>query len=220
MALSNVLDWLGSLPEPALLAGAGALVIGEGVVGLGFVIPGEAALLIAAAAVGSIPEFLILWAVTTTCSVIGNVIGFELGRRVGPPLRDVRFIQKHGGDRWDRASELLQRHGSKAVFIGRVIPFVRNVVPAVAGAAGIPYRMFLAAVTAGAACATVLPILFVIVVTEGVRQNGNLVVAAAVALVAAGVIGTARKRRTKRLTAAGPLDGVGDAMSRQADLAE
>jgi membrane-associated protein len=172
MALSNVLDWLQALPGPGLLAGTGLLLMAEGIVG--FVIPGNAALLIAAAAVGSVTDFLVLWAVAVTFSVAGNVVGFEIGRRVGPALRDTRLIRKHGTERWDRATGLLRNHGSGAVFVGRVIPFVRDVVPAVAGTAGVPYRMFLVSVSAGAAVATALPILFVVAVARSMRSTGSV----------------------------------------------
>jgi len=195
MALSNVLDWLQTLPEPALLAGTAVLVMGEGIVGLGFVIPGEAALLIASAAVRSLEDFLVLWAVAATFSVVGNVIGFEVGRRAGPALRDTRLIRKRGTERWDKATDLLRRHGSRAVFVGRVIPFVRNVVPAVAGAAGVPYRMFLVSVLAGAAVATAAPILFAVAVAQGVRGTDSAVVAAVCGVLAVLVMALLWRRR-------------------------
>jgi len=196
MSFPNVLDWLQSLPEPGLLAGTGLLLMGEGLAG--FVIPGDAALLVAAATVGSVADFLILWAVAITCSVAGNVVAFEIGRRVGPPLRDTRMIQKHGATRWDKATSLLHKHGAWAVFIGRVIPFVRNVVPAVAGAAGFSYRIFLAAAVGGAACATALPILFTVAVAQGVKSTNSVVnIAVAGALAALVVAVVVRKRRVR-----------------------
>jgi len=204
MALSNVLDWLQTLPEHALLAGTAVLVMGEGIVGLGFVIPGEAALLIASAAVRSVDDFLVLWAVAVTFSVVGNVIGFEVGRRAGPALRDSRLIRKRGTERWDKATDLLRRHGSRAVFVGRVIPFVRNVVPAVAGAAGVPYRMFLVSVLAGAAVATALPILFAVAVAQGVRGTDSAVVAAVCGVLAVLVVALVWRRRRSGATAQTP----------------
>jgi len=204
MALSNVLDWLQTLPAPALLAGTGVLVMGEGIVGLGFVIPGEAALLIASAAVSSMGDFLVLWAVALAFSVAGNVVGFELGRRAGPALRDTRLVRKGGTERWDKATGLLLKHGSRAVFVGRMLPFVRNVVPAVAGAAGVPYRMFLVPVLAGAAVATAAPILFSVAVAQGVRSTDGAVVAAVGAVLAALVTVLVRRRRRRAAAAKTP----------------
>jgi membrane protein DedA with SNARE-associated domain len=181
---------------------------------VGFVIPGDAALLIASAAVGSVGDFLILWAIAMTCSVAGNLVGFEFGRRVGPALRDTRLIRKRGTERWDKATGLLQRHGSRAVLIGRLIPFVRNVVPAVAGAAGVPYRTFLLSVSAGAAIATALPILFAVAVAQGVRSTDSVAVAAIcgalAVLVAVFVLSERRRRaRAQTLPEASP-DGPGE----------
>ena len=198
MALSNVLDWLQSLPEPALLAGTGVLAVGEAIIGLGFLIPGEAGLLIASATVGSVPEFFALWAVVTVGALIGNVIGFELGRRGGPALRETKLIRKHGAEGWDRAAGLLRKHGSWAVFVGRLIPFVRSFVPAVAGAAHMSYRTFLPPVMAGAACATALPILFGIGVAAGVKSaNGVILLVIVGLLLALVVLLVIRKRRKK-----------------------
>lgn len=196
MSLSNVLDWLQSLPEPGLLAGTGMFSLGEAIIGLGFFLPGEAALLIASATVGSMPEFLVLWTVVTVSALVGNMIGFELGRRTGPALRETKLIKKHGAERWDKAADLLRKHGSRAVFFGRVTPIVRSFMPAVAGAAGMSYRTFLPPVAAGAACSTALPILVSIGVVAGAKSAGNvtLIVVAGV-LLALAVTFIIRKRR-------------------------
>jgi len=207
MALSNVLDWLQALPGPGLLAGTGLLLMGEGIVG--FVIPGNAALLIAAAAIGSVTDFLVLWTVAVTCSVAGNVVGFVIGRRVGPALRDTRLIRRHGTERWDRATGLLRNHGSGALFVGRVIPFVRDVVPAVAGAAGVPYQMFLVAVSAGAAVATALPILFVVAVARGMRGTGGVAGATVGGILVVLVVALKWRKRRGRARAQTPPDNPG-----------
>ncbi|GLY06620.1 VTT domain-containing protein [Actinoplanes sp. NBRC 101535] len=191
----DVLTWLQELPEYAIVAATGLLVLGEGIIGVGFFLPGEAALLLAAAAVGSIADFFLLWSTTVACSVAGNVVGFELGRRVGPPLRDTRLVRKRGAESWDKATLMLQKHGAWAVFTGRVIPFVRNVVPPVAGAGGLSYRMFLPAVTAGAAIATALPILFAVAIAQGAKGAGAGIVIAVLLAAAIAVFVMYRRRR-------------------------
>jgi len=203
----DLLDWLQALPTPALLGATGLLVVGEAIVGLGLFIPGEAALLMASATVGSAPDFLTLWTVATICAVVGNVIGFELGRRSGPPLRNTRLIKRHGAERWDRATSLLRERGTWAVFVGRLIPFVRSFVPAVAGAAGMSYRMFLPAVSAGAACSSALPILFAVGVLAGVKNadGGVLITVAALLGLTLVVVLCVRRTRSK----ARPADSDG-----------
>jgi membrane-associated protein len=198
MLFPDALEWLQSLPEGGLLAGTGLILAGQGFAG--FILPGEPALLLASAAVSSVPGFLILWAVATACSVVGNMAAYEVGRRVGPSLRNARFIRKHGADRWDKAMHLLQRHGTRAVFVGRLIPFVRDVVSPVAGAAGVTRRMFLTAATAGSACATLLPMVFAIVVAHGLRSSDsvtNIAVVGMLVALAATIVVLKRRARAK-----------------------
>jgi hypothetical protein len=56
--LTDLLDWLRSLSPPALLGATGAVILAECIVGLGVLVPGESALLIAAITVNSVPRFL------------------------------------------------------------------------------------------------------------------------------------------------------------------
>jgi membrane-associated protein len=156
--LTDVLDWLQGLPQPALVGATGALVFAECTIGLGFVAPGEGGLLIAATTVTSFPRFLILWAVVTVCAGLGDSVGYAIGRRFGPALRETRVIQKHGVGAWDKATGILRRRGAWAVFFARFLPVVRTLTPAAAGTSGLPYRKFLPAVLAGAACWSALHI--------------------------------------------------------------
>jgi membrane-associated protein len=62
----------------------------------------------------------------------GNVAGYEIGRKIGPPLyeRDGRVLkQKY----FDQTRVFFDRHGNKALVIGRFVPFVRTYVTVVAG---------------------------------------------------------------------------------------
>jgi membrane-associated protein len=69
----------------------------------------------------------------TAAGFAGNIAGYEIGRWVGPPLyeRNGRVIkQKH----FDKTTDFFDRHGSKALVIGRFVPFVRTFITVVAGA--------------------------------------------------------------------------------------
>lgn len=103
MALvTDLLNWLQGLPEPGLVAAAGGLVFAECTIGLGFVAPGESALLTAATTATTAPRFLTLWAVVTICAALGDSVGYALGRRFGPRLRGTKLIRKYGLDAWDK----------------------------------------------------------------------------------------------------------------------
>ena len=150
--LTDVLEWLQALPQPALVGATGALVFAECTIGLGFIAPGEGGLLIAATTVDSVQRFLLLWAVVTVCAGLGDSIGFAIGRRFGPRLRETKLIQKYGSEGWDKTTGILRRRGAWAVFFARFLPVVRTLMPAAAGTSGLPFRKFFPAVLAGAAC--------------------------------------------------------------------
>ena len=62
----------------------------------------------------------------------GNVIGYEIGRWIGPPLyeRSGRIIKRKY---FDQTTAFFDKHGSKALVIGRFVPFVRTYITVVAG---------------------------------------------------------------------------------------
>lgn len=150
--LTDVLEWLQALPQPALVGATGALVFAECTIGLGFIAPGEGGLLVAATTVDSAQRFLLLWGVVTVCAGLGDSIGYYIGRRFGPALRETKLIQKYGTEGWDKATAILRKRGAWAVYFARFLPVVRTLTPAAAGTSGLPYRKFLPAVVAGAAC--------------------------------------------------------------------
>lgn len=63
---------------------------------------------------------------------LGNVVGYEIGRRLGPPLRerDGRLLKKRY---LDTTQEFFDTHGNKALVIGRFVAFVRTYITVVAG---------------------------------------------------------------------------------------
>lgn len=208
MALvSDVLDWLQALPQPALVGATGALVFAECTIGLGFIAPGEGGLLVAATTVDSVSRFIILWAVVTVAAGIGDSIGYAIGHRFGPALRETKLVQKYGTEGWDKATDILRRRGAWAVFFARFLPVVRTLTPAAAGTSGLAYRKFLPAVVAGAACWSAMHIALGAALgkaakgIESVISTGGLIVVGA--LVAALLITvTVRKRRKKARAAA------------------
>jgi membrane-associated protein len=80
-------------------------------------------------------------------AIAGDAVNYSIGRAAG-----VRILQKARVDprwrRWvnpvyiERAHEFFERHGGKAVVLGRFMPIVRTFVPFVAGAAEMSYPAF------------------------------------------------------------------------------
>lgn len=71
----------------------------------------------------------------------GNVLGYEIGRALGPPLyeRDGRILKRKY---FDQTRAFFDEHGNKALLIGRFVPFVRTYVTVVAGVTRMDRRRF------------------------------------------------------------------------------
>ena len=87
-------------------------------------------------------EMLLALTLLSAAGFLGNVVGYEIGRAIGPPLyeRDGRFLQrKH----FDQTEAFFDKHGSKALVVGRFVPFVRTFITVVAGVTRMHRRKFL-----------------------------------------------------------------------------
>jgi membrane-associated protein len=129
---------------PYLFALLLLLAFAEAAFLLGFVLPGETALVVGGAlcATGVLPLALFLPA-AVLAAIAGDSVGYEVGRRFGGPLRASRLGLRVGEDRWAVADAFFARHGGKAVFLGRSQAVLRAMVPSLAGMSGMRYRTFL-----------------------------------------------------------------------------
>jgi membrane-associated protein len=77
-------------------------------------------------------ELLIALVLLSAAAFAGNVVGYEIGRAIGPPLyeHEGRLLKKKY---FDQTSAFFDKHGSKALVIGRFVPFVRTFITIVAG---------------------------------------------------------------------------------------
>ncbi len=149
--LPRFVEMLAQAPVEVVILVAAVLAGAESVLGVGYVVPGEVSVVVAAGLLSDRDAWALLWAVVTVSAAAGDSLGWVLGRRVGPPLRRGRAVRRMGAEGWDRASELVRRHGAWAVVVARFLPVVRAMVPPVAGASRMPYRVFAPASLAGAA---------------------------------------------------------------------
>ncbi|MEO5745414.1 MAG: DedA family protein [Terracoccus sp.] len=126
------------------------LAFGESALFLGFVLPGETAMVIAGvlAARGNISLPAII-AICATAAVLGDQVGYLIGRHFGPGLRGSRLGRRVGERRWAKAQYAVTRHGAWAVAGGRWVAVLRALVPTVAGVIAMPYRRFLLANAVG-----------------------------------------------------------------------
>jgi membrane-associated protein len=90
---------------------------------------------------GPLPELAISLLLLVVAAFLGNVAGYEIGRKIGPPLyaRDGRLLKKKY---FDQTEVFFDRHGNKALVIGRFVPFVRTFITVVAGVTRMERRRF------------------------------------------------------------------------------
>jgi membrane-associated protein len=141
--LGSITSWLAHLSGWPAYTVVAALVFGETAIFLGFVLPGEAAVVLGGvlASRGHIAIVLLVMVVVIT-AILGPVVGYEVGRRMGDRLFAARALRRIPGG-VDRARSTLQARGGVGVLAGRFVAILRALVPAAAGAARVPYRTFL-----------------------------------------------------------------------------
>jgi membrane-associated protein len=139
-----VLQFLLHVPAPVVLGTIGALVFSEAAFFLGFIVPGETAVLLGGflSSTGRL-SVVLLAVVVVLAAVLGDSVGYEVGKRFGPRMLTIRPFRAQQ-KRVDGARAFLDGRGASAVFVGRFTAFLRAVVPGLAGLSGMRYRRFLA----------------------------------------------------------------------------
>jgi len=142
--MSGVLDTAARLASPWAYIMLGLLAAAESAAFVGLAIPGEAAMLLGGflAHQGRV-NLAVMMAAGAVGAVVGDSVGYEIGRVFGEPLKRSRLGRRVGHDRWARGEAYLRAKGGRAVFLGRFVGVLRALVPALAGMSRMPYRTFL-----------------------------------------------------------------------------
>lgn len=189
-----VLDLVESLDPVVRVVATGIAMMLETSALVGVLIPGDAVVLLTAAGVSSLTDGAILVAAVVTGALIGESIGYLLGRWFGPSLQRSRLGRLIGAAQWDRAQRYVQRRGGMAIFLSRFLPVLHSTVPLIAGMSRFSYRRFLAwtapacvlwataYVTVGSLAATIFRDLAPTLQYAGYLAVGAVVVAGAIAL--------------------------------------
>jgi membrane-associated protein len=151
--LESILHFLRSLYDPEglreLIRSGGAplvctIVFIETGFFVGFFLPGDSLLVTAGifSSAGVIPLRWLL-APVMLCAILGDQIGYWIGRAAGPALYrredSLLFRRSH----LQRAREFYEKYGGRAVIFARFVPIIRTFCPPVAGAAHMPYPRYL-----------------------------------------------------------------------------
>jgi membrane-associated protein len=120
-----------------------SIVFAETGLFIGFFLPGDS-LLFTAGLVASQGFFNIGYLVVLLCgmAILGDAVGYAIGFRAGVALyhRPDSFWFKRKYLLY--AKEFYEKHGGKAIFLARFVPFARTFAPVVAGIAQMSYFRF------------------------------------------------------------------------------
>jgi len=119
----------------------GALCFGEASVFVGFVLPGETAVVLGGVLASFHHVSLVRMVLVVACAIVGDSVGYEVGRRFGPAL--VRRLPARARRGAEEGRKFLERRGGPAVFLGRFTAVFRAVIPGAAGLSALRYRTFL-----------------------------------------------------------------------------
>jgi membrane-associated protein len=118
---------------------------------VGFFLPGDSLLVTAGIVFGNLiheqgcsPWLLPLLLTTVTiCAIIGDSVGYWIGRKAGPKLFNRPKSLLFRRDHLLAAQAFYEKHGGKTIVLARFMPILRTFAPVVAGAGNMNYRRFL-----------------------------------------------------------------------------
>ncbi|RYZ31721.1 MAG: DedA family protein, partial [Propionibacteriaceae bacterium] len=129
---------------PWALWGVAFVVFAE--CGLFAILPGDSLLFTVGllTASGVVPHSMVfVCVVLTVAAIAGNVVGYWIGRLIGPPLFKPRqgLVGRILNPKYvERTRVFLDRYGSRALVLARFVPIVRTFVTLVAGVSRMDFR--------------------------------------------------------------------------------
>jgi membrane-associated protein len=159
--MQDIWDFLKELTDPESIIKYGGLalllfvVFAETGLLIGFFLPGDSLIFISGLICSSDPDLLgvsifTLEAGLMASAILGNVAGYWFGFKVGPPL-----FRKEDGIIFKKTyleltRSFYERHGGKALILGRFLPIIRTFAPILAGVIRVPFGAFMLYNVAGA----------------------------------------------------------------------
>ncbi|MFG2196397.1 DedA family protein [Streptomyces sp. NPDC048639] len=143
----HVQEWLETVPALSIYVLVGVVI---GLESLGIPLPGEIILVSSALLASQHGEIdpVILGACATTGAIVGDSIGYAIGRKGGKPLLTWlggKFPKHFGPHHIASAERSFERWGMWAVFFGRFVALLRIFAGPLAGVLRMPYWKFLIA---------------------------------------------------------------------------
>lgn len=130
--IESILAWAGAHRDQAIWL-VPLLAFMETCVGIGLFVP--SLMLVIVTSVFYANDWANLWLMAGMALVgssLGDHVGYYAGRAVGNRVQGWRIIRRNPA-RWERTEAMVRRFGPWAIFIGRFIPAIRSLVPAMMG---------------------------------------------------------------------------------------
>jgi membrane protein DedA with SNARE-associated domain/membrane-associated phospholipid phosphatase len=146
--IAGISTWILSLGGAAALAIVFLVPALEASAFLGFVFPGEIAVLLGGVlAFNGRVSLLGVIVAAVLGAILGDTIGYLVGRRWGHRIlrtvgRRVPFLRRRIDEHLETATSYLRHRGGIAIFLGRFTAALRVMVPGLAGMAEMPYGEF------------------------------------------------------------------------------
>ncbi|GAA0582267.1 DedA family protein [Streptomyces crystallinus] len=208
----HIQEWLENIPAVSVYLLVGLVI---GLESLGIPLPGEIVLVssaLLASQQGHINP-VILGAAAVVGAVVGDSIGYAIGRKGGRGLLawlGAKFPKHFSAGHVAMAEKSFQKWGMWAVFFGRFIALLRIFAGPLAGVLHMPYWKFLIANVLGGICwagGTTAAIYYIGVVAESWLKNFSYVglgLAAVLGVVSMLVVKNRAKKASAEMEAAAP----------------
>jgi membrane-associated protein len=149
-----MLDFLKQLTDPQSIINYGGLwlllfvVFAETGLLFGFFLPGDSLIFISGLLCATKPDLLnisltALLILLMLAAIIGNIFGYWFGKKVGEKLYakedSLLFKKKH----LITTKAFYDKHGGKALVLGRFLPIIRTFAPILAGVIKIDFKIFM-----------------------------------------------------------------------------
>jgi membrane-associated protein len=202
-------SWLDAqhLIETFGLAGIVSIIFAECGLLIGFFLPGDTLLFTAGVLVQRGTFHQPLWLIILLqciAAIIGNQVGYELGRRGGPAVFTRPDSRLFRPEYVERTSHFFQRWGPVAIVLGRFVPVVRTFITVMAGAGRMDYRIYTLYTVLGAILwtASVTLLGYFLGNVDFIANNVELLLLAGVAVSVVPILGhlLVRRRGAKRST--------------------
>ncbi len=141
--------------DKAILSGGliaiGITIFAESGVLAGFFLPGDT-LLFGAGVLASQGTLPLGWLmiVVIAAAILGDNVGYSIGRRVGKRLFKKQESVLFHPDQLKRAEQFYETHGGKTIILARFVPMIRTFAPIVAGAGKMSRARFMSFNVVGA----------------------------------------------------------------------